>query len=175
VGLPVKRKKDLVAVSLTFVALYLYWVVLSGILDVVHLSLGILSALLVAYFFSDLLMQRTGRGYVSATITRVFRFVPYLFWLLCQIVRANIDVVKIILDPKLPISPCIIKFDPGLSGDVPLTLLANSITLTPGTLTLDIGSERSYYVHCLTQHHGEELLAGEMHLRVGAVFGGDDA
>jgi multicomponent Na+:H+ antiporter subunit E len=80
--------------------------------------------------------------------------------------------VRIVLDPKLPISPQIIKFKSDLPHDVALTTLANSITLTPGTLTVDIDENKTYYIHCLTKKHGDQLLKGDMQARVAAVYGG---
>jgi multicomponent Na+:H+ antiporter subunit E len=166
------RKKSIAGILFVFIISFVFWAVLSTFFDPVHLSLGILCSLLVAYYSYDLLVQGDGVGHILGIIKTSIKFIPYFFWLVVQIIKANIDVVKIVLDPKLPISPRIIKFGSDLPHDVALTILANSITLTPGTLTMDIDEDKTYYIHCLAKHHGDALLKGDMQSRVGWVFGG---
>jgi len=167
-----KRERDIASFLLTFVIFFALWAVLSTFFDMVHLSLGAICSLLVAYVSHDLLIKPKGAKHVLTVLETSFWFFLYFFWLTAQIIKANIDVVRIILSPKLPISPEIIKFNSKLPNDVALTTLANSITLTPGTLTLDIDEKKTYYVHCLAKRHGEALLEGQMQSLVARVFGG---
>jgi len=167
-------EENIASFSLTFAILFVLWAVLSTFFDIVHLSLGLICSLLVAYVSYDLLIRPEGTKHVLTVITTALKFVPYSFWLLAQIIKANIDVVMIILNPKLPISPEIIKFNSKLPSDVALATLANSITLTPGTLTLDIDEKNTYYVHCLAKRHGDSLLEGRMQSHVARIFGGKE-
>ncbi|MDI6889042.1 MAG: Na+/H+ antiporter subunit E [Methanocellales archaeon] len=169
-----KGEKNIASFLLTFVIFFVLWAALSTFFDVVHLSLGAICSLLVAYASHDLLIKPKGAEHVLTVLETSFRFFLYLFWLITQIIRANIDVMMIVLSPKLPISPEIIKFDSKLPNDVALTTLANSITLTPGTLTVDIDEKKTYYVHCLAKRHGDALLKGKMQSLVARVFGGKE-
>ncbi len=152
---------------LTFAVLYLFWIILSNIFDWVHLSLGIVSCLIVAYISHDLLITR--KNFKKIPI-EIYKFVKYFFWLIKEIVKANIDVAKIVLDPELPMSPRIIKYDSELEKDISKATLGNSITLTPGTLTIDIDEESSYYIHCLAKHHATGFKESGMENNVQEVF-----
>ncbi len=167
-------EENIASFVLTFIILFVLWAALSTFFDVVHLSLGVVCSLLVAYISHDLLIKPKGTKHVFVVLKTAVRFFLYFFWLTTQIIKASIDVMMIILNPKLPISPEIIKFDSRLTNDVALATLANSITLTPGTLTLDIDEKKTYYVHCLAKRHGDALLKGKMQSLVARVFGGEE-
>ncbi|MBA5941926.1 MAG: Na+/H+ antiporter subunit E [Methanophagales archaeon] len=162
--------KNSAGIFLTFAVLFGFWVVLSGHLDVIKLSMGIICSILVALYSHDLLFKDTGsKGRIGRT--RIFlRFIAYIFWLLIQIFIANIDVARRVLDPRMPISPEIIKFKSELKSDLALTTLATSITLTPGTLTIDI-IDGYFYIHCLSIESGEQLLKGDFERHMEHVFG----
>ncbi|KOA18119.1 Na(+)/H(+) antiporter subunit E [Clostridium homopropionicum DSM 5847] len=84
----------------------------------------------------------------------------FLLVLLREIVLANIHVAKVVLTPKVEISPCMTTFTTNLKSDFLRTILANSITLTPGTVTVDvIGDE--FEVHCLKREYGQGLVNSE--------------
>ena len=94
----------------------------------------------------------------------------YLPWLLWEIVKSNIDVAKIILNPKLPMRPHIIRVASSQKSDVGMATFANSITLTPGTITLAI-REGEIIVHALADEFADGLQNGEMDRRVTAFEG----
>ena len=147
---------------LVFVACLVFWLVLSGHFGALEIGLGIVSAAVVAVTNRDL--------DVLGPLLRVTpRFLAYLPWLMKEIVLANWQVMKIVLDPRLPIDPVVGRFEAPLTGDLALTTLGNSITLTPGTITLDVEG-REFVVHSLT---GREAIAGcegPMARRVARVF-----
>ena len=89
----------------------------------------------------------------------------YLPWLFKEIVLSNLAVAKVILDPKLPIHPRILDIEAEQQTEVGRVIYANSITLTPGTVTLDVRNGRML-VHALTTDSAEGLLGGEMARRV---------
>ncbi len=146
--------------------LFVFWVLLSGHFDLFHLTLGGLCAAFVAYFFHDLLFVNVRVGDIR---TVVWRFIRYIPWLLGQILIANMHVAALVLRPKMPIHPRIITFKTKLETDISRVTLANSITLTPGTVTIDI-REGEFYVHALSHLVAEELYGGEMEDRVAHIF-----
>lgn len=95
----------------------------------------------------------------------------YVPWLLWQVLLANIDVAKRVWNPRLPINPKMIKVKHRLETGYGIATYANSITLTPGTVTVDAGDEE-FLVHALTNEAAEDLETGEMHDRVKALEAG---
>ena len=94
----------------------------------------------------------------------------YFPWLLLEIVKANIDVAKAIINPNMPIEAKILRVDGSQHTDIGLVTYANSITLTPGTVTIwDDGTRRD--VHALTPAAADSLLSGEMDRRVTKLEG----
>ena len=148
-----------------FLILFVFWLVLSGHYDAVHLSLGLACAALVSFFSSDLLFRDPiGERWLLKT----WRFLLYIPWLLYQVVLANLHVVYLVLRPNL-IRPQVIRFKTQLTSDLSRVTLGNSITLTPGTITMDIAGGE-FCVHALSDKAAQELLGGEMERRVARVF-----
>jgi len=152
---------------ITFIILYLHWIIWSGKLDAFHLSLGFISCSLVTYVSHDLLFRR--KSFSPKDITEVIRFFQYIPWLLYQIVLANLHVTSLVLNPRMPIDPKIVRFKTKLTKDIALVTFANSITLTPGTITADI-REGDFYVHALDRKVADDLMSGEMEKKVAHVF-----
>jgi multicomponent Na+:H+ antiporter subunit E len=94
--------------------------------------------------------------------------VPYLFW---EILKANVQDAAVILHPRLPIDPRMTRITPAVWGGLPVTTLANSITLTPGTLTVRIRG-RSLKVHTLLPASREDLFDGSLERAVRFVYYG---
>jgi len=153
---------------ITFAIFFLFWVIWSGLFDAWHLSLGVISCAFVTYLSHDLLFRR--ERFHRSQLTEVGRFIRYLPWLFYQIYLANIHVLKIVLHPKMyeRIDPRIIKFRTKLKKDMSLVTFANSITLTPGTITVLI-KDGYYYVHAIDMQVAGDL-PGEMEQRCGYIF-----
>ena len=151
------------AFALVFSACLALWVLLSGHVAPLDLAMGVAASALVAFANRDI------EG-VSEMLRWSPRLVAYLPWLLKEIWVANLQVVKLVLDPALPIDPVIVRVRTRFSTDVARTTLANSITLTPGTITLDVEGEE-FIVHAITSGGGADVIAGGMARRVGSVFG----
>ena len=129
-----------------FLIALVVWSLLSWAPDWQHLFVGIFVALVVALTTGDLFILRP---HILKHPLRYWYFcvyyVPILLW---ECLKANIDVAYRVLHPSLPINPGIVKVETNLKSDTALTFLANSITLTPGTLTVDIDSDNGVlYVH----------------------------
>ena len=157
----------------TFVILYGFWVQLSGVFDFFHLSLGVISCALVSTVSRDLLFSE--KKVTPDHLSAVLRFIRYLPWLIYQIILANIYVAKLVLNPRMSslIDPRIIRFKVRLKTDVALMTYANSITLTPGTITVLI-KDGYYYVHSIDQKVADDLLTGEMEDRVAQIYREDE-
>lgn len=153
---------------ITFLILFSCWIIWSGIFDAWHLTLGVISCSLVTYMSSDLLFKR--EKFVSKDRVEVIRFIKYIPWLLYQIILANFHVAKLVLNPKMPIQPSLITFPTKLKKGISLLTFANSITLTPGTITADIRGGGYYVVHAIDRTVADDLLSGEMENRVAHVF-----
>lgn len=94
----------------------------------------------------------------------------YLPWLFLEIVKANLDVAARILSPRLPIRPRMITVRASQRGDVARVIYANSITLTPGTVSVDTDNDL-ITVHALTDEAAEGVMTGEMDRRVSRLEG----
>lgn len=138
---------------------------MSGHFDMFHLSLGVICCALVAYASHDLVFE----GLPIDMHTEVFRFIKYLPWLIYQITLSNLHVAYLVLSPKMPIEPRVIRIKTKLKSDLALLTFANSITLTPGTITVDI-KDGIYYVHAISNKVSMDLLSGEMENRVAHIF-----
>ncbi len=159
----------LVPFTVTFTVMMATWVILSGKLDIFHLSLGVVSCVIVSLISSDLLITTTSfKGMPGLWV----RFALYMPWLIKEIVLANIHVLKLVFHPRLheKINPQIIEFRSRMKDDMGLVTFANSITLTPGTITVSLSIFGDYVVHAIDDASAEPL-PGEMEKRVATVFG----
>jgi len=128
-----------------FILGLLVWLVLSWPADAQHLLVGIVIASFVAFMTGDMFVQRP---HLFTQIKRYLWFLYYLPIFIWECIKANIDVAYRVSHPDVPIHPGIVKVKTTLKSETGLTFLANSITLTPGTLSVDVDQERGFlYVH----------------------------
>jgi multicomponent Na+:H+ antiporter subunit E len=130
------------------IIIFVLWLLLVWSFDVQGVVAGAVLAVLFAALLSGLLPQRAER---LLSPTRWFWALMHLFSLAFWIVVANLDVLYRVVHPNLPIRPGIVKVKTTLKSDEAKTFLANSITLTPGTLTVDIIDDW-LYVHWINVH-----------------------
>ncbi|MFB0532829.1 MAG: Na+/H+ antiporter subunit E [Desulfatiglandales bacterium] len=152
--------------AITSVLLFAFWIILSARFDAFHLTLGIICSLLVAYLSHDLLFSNIRLGDARVRARRFFAAAP---WFLGQIFSANLHVAYLALSPKMPVDPQIIRFKTKLESDISWVALANSITLTPGTITVDI-REGEFFVHALDRKVAYDLTTGEMEDKIAHVL-----
>lgn len=141
------------------------WLLWSGLYTPLLVGLGLLSCTLVL-----LLARRSGffeSGVYSLHL--IARLPAYWFWLLGQIVSANLVVARIVLQPRMPISPTLVEVRASHLPPVGQAILGNAITLTPATVCFDV-NEGIVHVHCLTESSAEELREGEMVRRAEKLF-----
>lgn len=153
------------ALGLT-IALFVLWLILSGHYTPLLLAFGVLSSAGVVL----LLRRMKLLGHEGQPLQLIIRGVGYWAWLLWEIVKANWDVTKAILDRRLPISPALFEAPTTQKSDLGRVIYANSITLTPGTISVDMHDDR-ILVHALTQAGADGVLTGDMDRRVSAMEG----
>lgn len=166
------RTADIGAVATVFGLCFLFYQVIGGFAGTFDYVTGAISAGIAAAVFSGITFDqgiRPGRAFRASA--RWLVYLPYLFW---EIARANLQVAYVVLHPSMPIDPSMEEFRPAVPIGLPVTTLANSITLTPGTVTVEVRN-RKFYVHALTQSSRDGLYAGGLERAVRFVFFGRDA
>ena len=130
-----------------FLFLYLAWVFLVwpfSPLDLGSLFVGVIVAIFLSLIFGDIFVRHPEKMF---NLKRYFWFLYYLPLFFYYCLLANFDVVYRVLHPKMPINPGIVKVKTSLKSRTAITALANSITLTPGTLTVDLTEDGYLYIH----------------------------
>jgi multicomponent Na+:H+ antiporter subunit E len=155
-------------IIVTSCIMFLFWILLSGFFDAFHLISGVICCGIVALISHDLLVK----GKDEKILAKSIRLLLYIPWELWQIVLANIDVAYRVLHPKMPIDPGVIEFETSLRSDFALVTLANSITLTPGTITILVEPERGkFLVHAIDKEPGDALLVDQtMQKKVAGIY-----
>jgi multicomponent Na+:H+ antiporter subunit E len=131
--------------AILFIIAFFTWVLLTWSLDLEHLVVGILASILVSLVTGDIFQKKVP---ISKSIDRYLWFFYYIAKFIWECLKANIDGAYRVIHPDLPINPGIVKVKTGLKSDMALTFLANSLTLQPGTMTVDIDKENGFlYIH----------------------------
>lgn len=146
-------------------SLYLFWLLLSGMFVPFLLAAGLGSAIAVLLFTKrlDIIAAEAPPTYLNW-----LKFLAYCPWLIKEIMVAAWDVTKRILNPRLPISPTMVEFTPSQTTDTALVIHANSITLTPGTISVEVEPGR-FLVHALSREGGAALAGSEMDRRCASL------
>ncbi len=150
-----------------WLVLFALWLLLSGHYVPLLLTFGVLSCALVVWIAARMDVI----DHEAIPLQLGPSFLGYLCWLGKEITKANIDVARIILNPDLPISPVMLRVPAGQNTDVGKVIFANSITLTPGTVSVEVMDDE-ILVHAVTKDAAEGLANGEMDRRVSAIEGG---
>jgi multicomponent Na+:H+ antiporter subunit E len=152
--------------SVLFTLWFAVWMALSWPPDTKDIIAGLLVSLFVTFMTIDVMAHKTAKGgkdmSALAGASRVAWFIYYIFVFVWECLKANIDVAYRVIHPDLPIKPGTIKIKVSLTSDIGLTFLANSITLTPGTTSVDVDKERGFlYIHMLyikEDHSGPKVV-----------------
>jgi multicomponent Na+:H+ antiporter subunit E len=141
--------------------LFAIWVLLSGHYTPLMILFGVLSTLFVVFLSTraDLIDRETQPVLIKPSV------LFYWVWLGREIIKSNIDVARRILSPGLPISPTVFTIRASQKSELGRVTYANSITLVPGTVTMDVDGD-VFTVHALTREAAADLKRGEMDRRV---------
>ena len=145
---------------LTAVILFALWLVLSATYDPAHVIVGAAVAALVAWL-NPALPHLRRLSWVAA--------LAYQPWLFGRILKSGIHVSRLILDPKLPIEPELIRHKTQFTTDGELVALGNSITLTPGTITVEV-APGELVVHTIDEASRKDILDGSFEAKIGGIF-----
>jgi multicomponent Na+:H+ antiporter subunit E len=161
-------KHRICKMAITFALMGGFWLLLSGHFDGFHLVAGGICCLIVTGLGHRLLFPNRGSEFFRTS----WRLICYVPWELWQVVLSNIDVIRRVLHPRMPIDPCIIEVETTLRSDFALVTLGNSITLTPGTITISVNSEKgTFLVHAIAKEPADALLVDQtMQRKVAEVF-----
>lgn len=151
------------AVSLGLI-LFGTWLLMSGIFEPLILVLGLLSCGIVV----AIAMRMDVVDHEAVPLHLTFHAILYWPWLLWEIAKANVDVTKRVLG-LAPISPTMVQIQATQKTDLGLVIFANSITLTPGTISIDVEEDGQILVHAIAQEGTVDLEGGEMDRRVTAM------
>ncbi len=143
-------KRDIPGSIIIFFLLMAFWLLISGEFDWQHLLMGFILVPLLTLFWNQLMVNETKKTRITWHQTRLV--IRYFVFLIKEILIANFIVAYIVLSPKMPISPGLIVLKVDLEKDLSRVLYGNSITMTPGTITVDLDGDR-LLVHGMTRHH----------------------
>lgn len=152
-----------------FIVFYVLWIALSGV-AVEELIVGAVVALLLSFVVGHLTDYHFDGKTPLSTIKYIFMYIP-LF--IVKLIQANLDMAKIVLSKDLPIKPGFVILKTSLKKDISKLSLANSITLTPGTLSVDIKDEE-VLIHWVkvegSEDQQKEAIAGAFEKQLGGIF-----
>ncbi|MFP8487821.1 Na+/H+ antiporter subunit E [Gracilimonas sp. Q87] len=147
-----------------------FWYIMSGFFDITHSLMGIVSVSIVMAVNHRLKSHSYFADETDVIKDLRFLYVPYYFgWLMVQIVVSGIQVAKILLSPSLPIQTSIVRFKVNFPNVHCKMILGNSITLTPGTLTVDIKGD-DFIVHAISPDSFEAIASDTMPQKVLKLF-----
>jgi multicomponent Na+:H+ antiporter subunit E len=154
----------------TFLVLFASYILLAGF-QLQELLLGVLVSGVLTVILANLVDYTIDVRFPIRLLIFIFAYLPVFIW---QLLLSNIDVARRVLSPKIPLNPGIVKIHTDLQGDFAKLTLANSITLTPGTLSIDVDGDH-IYVHTVdvkgkTPEENKEMISGKFNKLLGVIF-----
>lgn len=153
--------------------LFAFWMVLSGRTETKFVVYGILTAVVTTWVTYPLLLVPNKDGSKKYYVFgfSIPKMIMYFFWLIWQLVLANIDVLLATTGQELNIDPKVVRFRFRADNPMASVILANSITLTPGTVTMNVTDDGVYEIHALTVGAAAGVLDGGMQKKVADLYG----
>ena len=155
------------------IVLFAFWMVMSGRTETKFIVYGVLTAAVVSWITYPLLLVPNKDNSKRYFVFGVFvpKFIGYFFWLMWQLVLANVDVLLATTSQEMAIDPKIVRFYFRADNPMATVVLANSITLTPGTVTVNVTDDGLYEIHALTPGAASGVLDGSMQKKVAELYG----
>jgi multicomponent Na+:H+ antiporter subunit E len=153
-----------------FLILFGVWIIFSGQFDWFHLTLGILSTGFITAISSNFFFENRSQGFGNR-LQQILRFPWYIVWMLYQIWLSNLHILRLALSPnELPeVEPTLVRIKTNLKTDFGKWMLANSITLTPGTITIDIKDDE-LLIHSISSLTTAGVEEDDMERKIAAIF-----
>lgn len=145
--MPEKANDSWKVFMIPFLLLMGFWLILSPNITQQSIFIGLIVSFLVVIYSRDILFDSTEMPLYQ--MNHLMNMIHFVGILLIEIVKANIDVAKVVLNPAMPIQPQFIRVPMMLKNDINKVIYGNSVTLTPGTLTVDV-TEEAFVIHALT-------------------------
>lgn len=142
-------------------AFFLIWLLLSERFDGLHMSMGVVAAFAVAWLNTE----REARG----SAIRPLRMAWYFPWLVGRVLQSGFHLSVLILHPSLPIDPKMVRHQTNLQDDSSIVLLSNSITLTPGTITVEAEAQ-DLVVHAMDDDSANDVTSRRIEQRIDGLF-----
>lgn len=137
------------------ITLFIFWLILIPSLTLQSILFGLITCILITWYSKDISLTKEER--LINSLNKIKIFFKFIIYLLIDIFKANIEVSLIVLNPNLPVSPKFIKVPNNFKNDINKVIYANSVTLTPGTLTVDI-DEDYFTIHVLTESSAKNIM-----------------
>lgn len=155
----------------TTLVMFLFWLAYTSTFQIEEVLTGLFASIVISFFTYDIF---TTKGFSKNTLSSIFNFLYYIPVFIIEMVKANIDVAKRVINPSLPINPGIVAIKTDLQTDTGKLFLANSITLTPGTLTIDVIDD-ILYIHWIdvksdNTEEQQKLIAGKFEKLLRRIF-----
>jgi multicomponent Na+:H+ antiporter subunit E len=148
------------------VAIFGFWLVISGSLAPADLATGLVIATILGLWSAGLLWAGDPP---ALPLRRWPAFIAYLGRLAAYVVGAATHVGRIVFDPRVPVEPRLIRHRVALRQPLARMVFAQSVTLMPGTVTIDVRGD-TFLIHCLDEHSARRILSGELERRIARVF-----
>lgn len=144
-----------------FLLLFIFWLALTSSLAIESIIIGLIVSALITWYSKNIAF--TEEETTIYKLSGIIELIKFMWNLVIEIIHANIAVVKIVLNPALPISPrfVVVPIPENLKRDFSKVLYANAITLTPGTLTVDI-LEEGYLIHAIDEDSGDGVAGSSL-------------
>lgn len=147
-----------------WIVLFGLWILLSGFFDPLLLTLGFVFSIVAVLIAIRLDVV----DHEAMPLQLSLRYILYLFWLGGEIFKSNLEVARIVLRPRLVVHPKLVRTRPLQKTDVGKVIYANSITLTPGTVSIEF-DDNGIIVHAVSEDAARSLLNDEMNRRIAAI------
>jgi multicomponent Na+:H+ antiporter subunit E len=147
-------------------ALFVFWICLSASFEWIHLGLGLICSFAVAWINS-------GHSLFVPKFRLWLRILLYLPWLFYKIIQSSLHMARLILHPALPIDPQLISVESKLRHHAAVVLLGNSITLTPGTITVEVDRNK-LIVHAIDKAFSEDIASKQIESKIADIFNDED-
>ena len=148
-------------IVISSVILFVFWVLLNNSFELINLLIGAGLSLILSFLFCR---SCNVFGDVKLTPGAFIYTIIYLFVFLGELIKSNLDVARRVVTPALPIKPGIVEVKTSLQSPMARMILANSITLTPGTLTVDIQNDQ-LFIHWIEVKTADQQQATEQIVR----------
>lgn len=156
-----------------FISMFIFWMILAGRTETKFIVYGLVTAAVTSWVTYPLLLVPNKAGTKKYFVFGVnpFKFICYGVWLLWQLILANVDVLLATTGQELQIDPKVVRFKFTADNPMAYVLLANSITLTPGTVTMNVKDDGLYEIHALTVGAAEGICSGDFPKHVANLYG----